>query len=275
MKKSVQLVFLAFVALMVLLSGCAPASTPAPTSSPIPPTFTPSPIPPTFTPEPTITPTTTFTPEPTLTPTPEGPPKVYKEFMGIDGKSYSLEIISPYPIMPLKSGLSVEATDENDVTKKYFEHAPILAIKNIEDAVTYMRKVKGILPVTERQIDAVASNPNFASTIRAIHSYRYFDLVEFGDYDVMCDDGVVRKSYMSFLLAIDVDGNTFLFVGFHGDNPEIDDEKDADGYTTQPLKEKGVSFVIPLKEKAPSVGMPINLSEIMTLIAQLKKALGE
>ena len=64
MKKSILFV-LAFVFLMVLLSGCAPASTP------IPPTFTPSPIPPTFTPEPTTTqtsvPTNTAVPFPTGT----------------------------------------------------------------------------------------------------------------------------------------------------------------------------------------------------------------
>src|SRR5262245_23451831 len=53
MKKSIQSVFLAFVVLTVLISGCAPAPTP----TPVPPTFTPSPspIPPTFTPEPTAT----------------------------------------------------------------------------------------------------------------------------------------------------------------------------------------------------------------------------
>ena len=54
MKKSIQPLFLAFVVLTVLLSGCAPASTPIPPTQ-IPPTFTPSPIPPTFTPEPTAT----------------------------------------------------------------------------------------------------------------------------------------------------------------------------------------------------------------------------
>lgn len=60
MKKSIGSVFLAFVFLTVLLSGCAPASTP------IPPTFTPSPIPPTFTPEPTAT--ATLIPSPTPLP---------------------------------------------------------------------------------------------------------------------------------------------------------------------------------------------------------------
>jgi len=54
MKKSIQSLFLAFVVLTVLLSGCTPASTPIPPTQ-IPPTFTPSPIPPTFTPEPTAT----------------------------------------------------------------------------------------------------------------------------------------------------------------------------------------------------------------------------
>jgi ABC-type transport system substrate-binding protein len=62
MKKSIQSVFLAFVVLTVLLSGCAPASTPASTS--VPPTFTPSPIPPTFTPEPTATATAIPSPTP-------------------------------------------------------------------------------------------------------------------------------------------------------------------------------------------------------------------
>ena len=72
MKRSIQSVFLALVALWVsvLLSGCAPASTPfPPTSTPLPtntslPTDTP--IPPTVTP--TLTPTPTFLPSPTGTP---------------------------------------------------------------------------------------------------------------------------------------------------------------------------------------------------------------
>ncbi|MBI5954966.1 MAG: hypothetical protein HY865_25185 [Chloroflexi bacterium] len=63
MKKSIQSAFLVFVMLVVLLSGCAPASTP------VPPTATPSPIPPTFTPEPTATPIPSPTPTPTLEPT--------------------------------------------------------------------------------------------------------------------------------------------------------------------------------------------------------------
>jgi len=62
MKKLVQSVLLVFVLLMVLLSGCAPASTPVPTA--VPSTFTPSPIPPTFTPEPTATATATPSPTP-------------------------------------------------------------------------------------------------------------------------------------------------------------------------------------------------------------------
>ena len=64
MKKSIGSVLFAFVVLTVLLSGCAPASTPAPTS--VPSTFTPSPIPPTFTPEPTAT--ATLIPSPTPLP---------------------------------------------------------------------------------------------------------------------------------------------------------------------------------------------------------------
>ena len=55
MKKSIQSVFFAFVLLTVLLSGCAPASTP---------------VPPTFTPLPTDTPLPTKTPVPTKTPIP-------------------------------------------------------------------------------------------------------------------------------------------------------------------------------------------------------------
>jgi len=63
MKKSIQSVFFAFVVLTVLLSGCAPASTPAPTM-----------IPPTLTPVPTETPVPTNTPEPTVTPEPSPTP---------------------------------------------------------------------------------------------------------------------------------------------------------------------------------------------------------
>lgn len=59
MKQSIGLTFLLFVFLIVLaISGCAPAPTPEPTSTPVPPTFTP--VPPTLTP----------TPEPTATSTP-------------------------------------------------------------------------------------------------------------------------------------------------------------------------------------------------------------
>ena len=64
MKKSIGLLFLAFVFLTVLLIGCAPAPTP------IPSTFTPSPAPPTVTPFPTSTPfpSATLTSIPTDTP---------------------------------------------------------------------------------------------------------------------------------------------------------------------------------------------------------------
>lgn len=67
MKKSVLSVN-AFVLLILLLSGCAP------TSEPIPPTFTSSPEPSTLTPEPTPAPTMTPTlpPSPTVTATPIG-----------------------------------------------------------------------------------------------------------------------------------------------------------------------------------------------------------
>jgi len=68
MKKIIQSVFLAFIFITVLLSGCSPATTPVPpTLTPIPPTFTP--IPPTATYTLTATPTSTPIP-PTDTPTP-------------------------------------------------------------------------------------------------------------------------------------------------------------------------------------------------------------
>ena len=67
MKKPIQLVFLTFVLLTVLLSGCAAIATPIPTS--IPSTFTPSPVPSTLTPTASLTPTETHTPTITLTPT--------------------------------------------------------------------------------------------------------------------------------------------------------------------------------------------------------------
>lgn len=62
MHKTIRSVFLAFVVLAVLISGCAPAPTP------IPPTFTASPIPPTVTLEPTVTATATVIPSPTPLP---------------------------------------------------------------------------------------------------------------------------------------------------------------------------------------------------------------
>lgn len=64
MKNSIQPLFLAFVFLIVLLNGCAPASTP---SIPIPPTYIPSPILPTYT---SLPPTLTPVPTPTLWPDP-------------------------------------------------------------------------------------------------------------------------------------------------------------------------------------------------------------
>ncbi len=61
MKKSIGLVFLTFMFLTVLLSGCAPASTPVPpTLTPLPPTETS--IPSTATPIPSNTPVPTATP---------------------------------------------------------------------------------------------------------------------------------------------------------------------------------------------------------------------
>jgi len=63
MKTSIQSVFLTFVSLTVLLSGCAPAPTP------VPPTSTPSPVPSTSTPEATATPVPSPTLEPTAVPT--------------------------------------------------------------------------------------------------------------------------------------------------------------------------------------------------------------
>lgn len=72
MKKSIGSVFLVFAFLAILLSGCAPASTP------VPPTSTFTPIPPTDTPVPTATPTK----PPTVTPTPTiAPPSVATEFL--------------------------------------------------------------------------------------------------------------------------------------------------------------------------------------------------
>jgi hypothetical protein len=60
MKKSIGSMFLLFVLLTALVvSGCAPAPTPEPTSTPVPPTSTYTPIPPTKTP---IPPTETLVP---------------------------------------------------------------------------------------------------------------------------------------------------------------------------------------------------------------------
>jgi hypothetical protein len=77
MKKSIQSVFFAFVVLTVLLSGCTPVSTPAPTM--IPPTFTPLPI---DTLVPTNTPEPTFTPEPSPTPV-LLPDVLHQTFLGV------------------------------------------------------------------------------------------------------------------------------------------------------------------------------------------------
>lgn len=75
MKKSIQSVFLAFVFLTVLLSGCAPASTP------VPPTSTPPPLP-TETPLPTKTPVPTKTPIPP-TATIQAPDKTLEYLNGV------------------------------------------------------------------------------------------------------------------------------------------------------------------------------------------------
>ena len=75
MKKSIQSVFLAFVFLTILLSGCAPASTP------VPPTSTPPPLP-TETPLPTKTPVPTKTPIPP-TATIQAPDKTLEYLNGV------------------------------------------------------------------------------------------------------------------------------------------------------------------------------------------------
>ena len=75
MKKSIQSVFLAVVVLTVLLSGCAPASTP------VPPTSTPLPLP-TDTPLPTKTPVPTKTPIPP-TATIQAPDKTLEYLNGV------------------------------------------------------------------------------------------------------------------------------------------------------------------------------------------------
>jgi hypothetical protein len=89
MKKSIGSVFLAFVLLTVVLSGCAPASTP------VPPTLTFTPIPPTDTPVPTATPTEL----PTVTPTPiVEPPSIATEFLtDVKNLSYDSFDISQSP----------------------------------------------------------------------------------------------------------------------------------------------------------------------------------
>ena len=79
MKKSIQSVFFASVFLLVLLSGCAPASTP------FPPTLSPFP---THTPLPTLTPIPTDTPKPTKTPMPptatiQAPDKILEFLNGV------------------------------------------------------------------------------------------------------------------------------------------------------------------------------------------------
>jgi hypothetical protein len=74
MKKSIGLVFPAFVLLTVLASGCSPAPLP----TPVPPSSTLTPVPLTDTPFPTSTPTEL----PTLTPTPTiEPPEIPTEFL--------------------------------------------------------------------------------------------------------------------------------------------------------------------------------------------------
>ena len=94
MKKSIQLVFFAFVVLTVFLSGCAPASTPVPpTSTPFP---TNTPIPPTLTSTLTPTLTPTSTEEPTITPSPTLLPIVSPEIIKW-GETISLPIASSAP----------------------------------------------------------------------------------------------------------------------------------------------------------------------------------
>lgn len=79
MKKSIQSIFLSFVVLTVLLSGCAPASTPVPPTSTSVPTDTPAP---TNTPLPTNTPVPTKTPIPPTATVP-APDKVSEYLNGV------------------------------------------------------------------------------------------------------------------------------------------------------------------------------------------------
>ena len=103
MKKSMEFIFLAVVFLTVLVSGCAPASTPVPPTSTSLPTNTP--IPPTATLQPTATDLPTSTPLPTYTPLPELPPNAidlqWITAYGLPGEQDVLEI------HPTKDGGSI------------------------------------------------------------------------------------------------------------------------------------------------------------------------
>ncbi len=83
MKKSIGSIFLVFVFLTVLLSGCAPASTPAP------PTITPKPTS-TATPLPSATPTSVPTDTPTTTPDPSHPSVANIQTVEFIGKKFEL-----------------------------------------------------------------------------------------------------------------------------------------------------------------------------------------
>jgi len=84
MKKSTGSIFLALVFLMVLLSGCAPAPTPAP------PTITPKPTS-TATPLPSVTPTSVPTDTPTTTPDPSHPSVAKIQTVEFIGKEFELK----------------------------------------------------------------------------------------------------------------------------------------------------------------------------------------
>ena len=104
MKKSMELFFLAVVFLTVLVSGCAPASTPVPPTSTSLPTNTPT-VTPTATLQPTATDLPTSTPLPTYTPLPELPPNAidlqWITAYGLPGEQDVLEI------HPTKDGGSI------------------------------------------------------------------------------------------------------------------------------------------------------------------------
>lgn len=228
MKKSIGSIFLLFVLLTIsVISGCAPAPTPEPTSTPIPPTFTPTPIPPTFTPEPTVT--FTPTPAPVCNPgnTVEGAidDDIEIGFMDITKVSTSLEGTRLTLVMTLRevpNEITVNRKDLNEGQPEISLGVAIDADNNPDTGNAEFNTKSGYGYDALLQIFKF-KNPGDETTGAIENVFRNW-------YSVgkLKDDGGMSFNKGNTTLSVDLEGKTITLVG---DIPNISPESYLYFYT--------------------------------------------